>query len=88
ATGLGKFLYAVGTKSKFNFGNYIFDDPNRGVTTRSREIEIVSNSCFVSKIEPKNVKEALTDEFWIIKSSHPFMFLNEKGRTNPGISMD
>ncbi|KAH1228668.1 hypothetical protein GmHk_10G028629 [Glycine max] len=24
ATGLGKFLYAVGTKSKFNFGNYIF----------------------------------------------------------------
>ncbi|KAL5142192.1 hypothetical protein HKD37_09G025420 [Glycine soja] len=25
ATGLGKFLYAVGTQSKFNFGNYIFD---------------------------------------------------------------
>ncbi|KAH1226021.1 hypothetical protein GmHk_11G032782 [Glycine max] len=25
ATGLGKFLYVVGTKSKFNFGNYIFD---------------------------------------------------------------
>ncbi|KAL5133608.1 hypothetical protein HKD37_03G006903 [Glycine soja] len=25
ATGLGKFLCAVGTKSKFNFGNYIFD---------------------------------------------------------------
>ncbi|KAH1254259.1 hypothetical protein GmHk_04G010733 [Glycine max] len=25
ATGLGKFLYAVETKSKFNFGNYIFD---------------------------------------------------------------
>ena len=43
----------------------IIGDPNRGVTTRSREIEIVSNSCFVSKIEPKNVKEALTDEFWI-----------------------
>lgn len=26
---------------------------------------MVSNSCFVSKFEPKNVKEALTDEFWI-----------------------
>ncbi|KAH1232756.1 hypothetical protein GmHk_09G025339 [Glycine max] len=25
ATGLVKFLYAVGTESKFNFGNYIFD---------------------------------------------------------------
>ena len=41
----------------------IIGDPNCGVITRSREI--ISNSCFVSKIEPKNVKEALTDEYWI-----------------------
>ncbi|XP_058767895.1 uncharacterized protein LOC131641607 [Vicia villosa] len=41
----------------------IIGDPNSGVVSRSREQ--VSNSCFVSKIEPKNVKEALTDEFWI-----------------------
>ena len=41
----------------------IIGDLNKGVTTRSREG--ISNSCFVSKIEPKNVKEALTDEFWI-----------------------
>src|ERR1044072_8081455 len=41
----------------------IIRDPNSGVITRSREI--ISNSCFVSKIEPKNVKEALTDEYWI-----------------------
>jgi len=26
---------------------------------------VISNSCFVYKLEPKNVKEALTDEFWI-----------------------
>ncbi|MCH89716.1 retrovirus-related pol polyprotein from transposon tnt 1-94 [Trifolium medium] len=36
---------------------------DRGVTTRSREV--ICNSCFVSKIEPKNVKEALQDEYWI-----------------------
>lgn len=34
---------------------------NGGVTKISREM--VSNACFVSKFEPKNVKEALTDEF-------------------------
>lgn len=41
----------------------IIGDPNSGVTTRSKEV--ISNSCFVSKIEPKNVKEALNDEYWI-----------------------
>jgi hypothetical protein len=41
----------------------IIGDPTSGVTTRSRGIN--SNSCFVSKVEPKNVKEALTDEYWI-----------------------
>ena len=43
--------------------DFIIGDPNSGVTTRSRGIS--SNSCFVSKVEPKNVKEALTDEYWI-----------------------
>ena len=41
----------------------IIGNHKQGVITRSREI--VSNSYFVSKIEPKNLKEALTDEFWI-----------------------
>jgi len=42
----------------------IIGNPDQGITTR-RSIGIISNSCFVSKIEPKNVKEALTDELWI-----------------------
>ncbi|CAJ2670589.1 unnamed protein product [Trifolium pratense] len=42
----------------------IIGNPNQGITTR-RTLDIVSNACFVSKFEPKNVKEALTDEFWI-----------------------
>ncbi|MCH86050.1 retrovirus-related pol polyprotein from transposon tnt 1-94 [Trifolium medium] len=42
----------------------IIGDPVKGVTTR-RSNDAVANSCFVSRIEPKNVKEALTDEFWI-----------------------
>ena len=39
----------------------IIGDLDKGITTR-RSNEVVSNSCFVSKLEPKNVKEALTDE--------------------------
>ena len=41
----------------------IIGNPNAGVTTRSREI--ISNACFISRFEPKNVKEALSDEYWI-----------------------
>ncbi|PNX60671.1 gag-pol polyprotein, partial [Trifolium pratense] len=40
----------------------IIGDPDQGIATR-RKIDAISNSCFVSKFEPKNVKEALTDEF-------------------------
>ena len=40
----------------------ILGDPDQGITTR-RSVGVVAHSCFVSKIEPKNVKEALSDEF-------------------------
>ncbi|CAJ2651512.1 unnamed protein product [Trifolium pratense] len=42
----------------------IIGNPDQGIATR-RTNDVVSNSCFVSKFEPKNVKEALTDEYWI-----------------------
>jgi len=42
----------------------IIGNLDQGITTRSY-VGVIANSCFVSKIEPKNVKEALTDEFWI-----------------------
>jgi len=40
----------------------IIGNPDQGITTR-RSVGVIANSCYVSKIEPKNVKEALTDEF-------------------------
>jgi hypothetical protein len=42
----------------------VIGNPDQGITTK-RSNEVISNSCFVSLIEPKNVKEALTDECWI-----------------------
>jgi hypothetical protein len=41
----------------------IIGNPNEGVVTRSRDQ--IANSCFISSIELKNIKEALSDEFWI-----------------------
>jgi hypothetical protein len=40
----------------------IIGNLDQGITTR-RSVGVIANSCFMSKIEPKNVKEALTDEF-------------------------
>ncbi|KAK2429756.1 putative mitochondrial protein [Trifolium repens] len=42
----------------------IIGNPEQGITTR-RTNDVIANSCFVSMFEPKNVKEALTDEAWI-----------------------
>ncbi|WJX83726.1 hypothetical protein P8452_66368 [Trifolium repens] len=42
----------------------VIGKPEQGITTR-RTNDVVANSCFVSLFEPKNVKEALTDEAWI-----------------------
>ena len=43
----------------------IIRDFDQGITT-TRSIGVISNSCFVSKIKPGNIKDALTDEFWIV----------------------
>ena len=41
----------------------IIGSPSEGVQTRSRKL--IANACFISKVEPKNVKEVLLDEYWI-----------------------
>lgn len=41
----------------------VIGDQNEGDIPKSKEV--VSNMCFISKIKPKNVKEALTHECWI-----------------------
>jgi len=37
---------------------------DQGITTK-RSNEVISNSCFVSKLEPKFFKATIIDEFWI-----------------------
>ena len=43
----------------------ILGDPNEGMVTRKRYVNHVKYVCFVSLFEPKNVKDAFLDEFWI-----------------------
>ena len=38
---------------------------NSGIQTRSKTRNLVAFSAFISSIEPKNVKEALGDAYWI-----------------------
>ncbi|XP_058741360.1 uncharacterized protein LOC131613731 [Vicia villosa] len=38
--GLGRFLYAVGTKTKFNYGTYVFDQTMRHVGTSATKLPI------------------------------------------------
>ncbi|XP_019173231.1 PREDICTED: uncharacterized protein LOC109168701 [Ipomoea nil] len=47
----------------------VIGDPSSGVKTRGKPkrdyLQLAGYSCYTSQIEPKNVKEALTDEHWI-----------------------
>jgi hypothetical protein len=44
----------------------ILGDISKGVMTRSRISNFCSHFAFVSQVEPKNAKEALIDEFWLM----------------------
>ncbi|GMI84085.1 hypothetical protein HRI_002077800 [Hibiscus trionum] len=46
-------------------GGEILGDPSKGVTTRS-SLKLMNHVAFISCIEPKNIKEALKDDFWIL----------------------
>ena len=44
----------------------IIGDISKGVTTQHSLKEACNNMAFVSLIEPKNINEAIIDEYWII----------------------
>ncbi|CAM9000216.1 unnamed protein product [Rhodiola kirilowii] len=47
----------------------IIGAPSDGIQTRGKLINyrgLAACSCFLSSIEPKNIKEALTDEYWVL----------------------
>jgi hypothetical protein len=46
---------------KDHLNDHIIGNLNEMITTRFRDV--IFNSCFVSKFEPKNMKESLTDDF-------------------------
>ncbi|GMI75421.1 hypothetical protein HRI_001211400 [Hibiscus trionum] len=63
--------------------NYVKDgeilgDPSKGVTTRS-SLKLMNHIAFISCIEPKNIKEALKDDFWIMAMQEE---LNQFERSN------
>ena len=52
--------------SRYHHLDNIIGDISKGVITRYSLKDICNNMAFVSMIEPENLKEAITDEHWII----------------------
>ncbi|KAK0588363.1 hypothetical protein LWI29_000056 [Acer saccharum] len=44
----------------------IIGEVNEGVRTRRQLANLLSYTCYTSQIEPKQVEEALNDEFWVL----------------------
>ena len=57
----------------------IIGDISKGVTTRHSLKDLCNNMAFVSMIEPKNIKEAIVDDNWIISMQEE---LNQFERNN------
>ena len=55
-------------KKNYPFEN-IIDDLSSRVTTRRKDkvdyLKLIGKACFILSIEPKNINEALKDEFWM-----------------------
>ncbi|KAK0583607.1 hypothetical protein LWI29_000140 [Acer saccharum] len=43
----------------------IIGDLNEGVRTRNQIANQISYACYTSQIEPKNINEAIVDEYWV-----------------------
>ena len=52
--------------SRYHPLDNIISDISKGVTTRHSPKDVCNNMAFVSLIEPKNLKEFIIDEHWII----------------------
>ncbi|CAM8966101.1 unnamed protein product [Rhodiola kirilowii] len=47
----------------------VIGDPNDGIITRGKQVnfrDLAGFACFISSIEPKNIKEAINDEYWVV----------------------
>ncbi|GAV61480.1 hypothetical protein CFOL_v3_05007, partial [Cephalotus follicularis] len=53
-------------KREYVKDNKVIDNPTKGVRTRSSLREYCYNVAFISNIEPKNIFDALKDDFWIV----------------------
>ncbi|XP_058776362.1 uncharacterized protein LOC131650677 [Vicia villosa] len=97
AVGLGRFIYAVGTKTKFDYGTYIFDQTMRHVGTSATKLPIAFPSLIcgiILKQHPGILKakdsvckreSALSFHYKLLKRSDD---MTSAGTSQPGKSVN
>ena len=73
ATGLGKFIYAVGTKTKFDYGTYIFDQIMKHAGTTAVKLPIAFPS-LICGIILRQYPGILTDKDSVCKRDSALSF--------------
>ncbi|CAM8948310.1 unnamed protein product [Rhodiola kirilowii] len=64
-----RVLHPSRAVEKYHPVSEVIGDPTKGIQTRGKQVnfrQLAGFACFISTIEPKNIKEAINDEYWIV----------------------
>ncbi|CAM8887225.1 unnamed protein product [Rhodiola kirilowii] len=64
-----RILHPSRAVEKYHPVSEVIGDPTDGIQTRGKQVnfhQLAGFTCFISTIEPKNIKEAINDEYWVV----------------------
>ncbi|CAM9000336.1 unnamed protein product [Rhodiola kirilowii] len=67
--GSPRILHPSRAVEKYHPVSEVIGDPTDDIQTRGKQVnfrQLAGYMCFISTIEPKNIKEAINDEYWVV----------------------